>query len=245
MPEQKSLARYHITRGSTKSIGVFADSSDSAFFSMTLKGIQAAAWRRGYASIISLLPDNGSAAVLLSTTAHSFDRSSFDGVVSMDNVGAGYMAAEHLVRQGCRRPAMVCGKPLRSIDQHRYKGFCQALQDYRLPLLPCDIVTAEMIRVMNPLPDGLFFTDDYHAVDCMNSLRDACIDVPGDVAVITVNSHQVASLVTPALTTIDFTGFVFGERAASQLLEQPVRGRPRTTLVPPVLAVRQSSLKSR
>jgi len=278
MPENKQLAVYNLTRGRTKSIGVIASSLTGPFLTPAFMGIREVAIQRGYDIVlapyrqtagehlanISLWLDKRVDGVLacLSTDIfyHRAGKFQREGMVIMDNARSGYIATEHLIKEGCRRIAIVSSSLKRATDLHRYTGFRKALEDHRLPSDTGYWITADIepegeaaliqkILNINPLPDGLFITDDTTAVICMQGLREAGIRVPDDIAIVGVNNDPVTRLVTPALTTVDCSGFEMGMTAATTLLDglygRKDRRRWKTTYVPPVLVVRHSSLKYR
>lgn len=278
MPENKRLAVYNLTRGRTKTIGVIANSLAGPFLTPAFMGIREVAMQRGYDIFIapsrqtvaghlanmSLWLDKRVDGVLacLSTDIfyHRAGKFQRDGMVIMDNARSGYIATEHLIKEGCRRIAIVTSSLKRATDLHRYTGFRKALGDHQLPPGTGCVITAdiepegggalvEKILTMDPMPDGLFITDDTTAVICMQGLREAGIRVPDDIAIVGVNNDPVTRLVTPALTTVDCSGFEMGMTAATTLLDglygRKDRRRWKTTYVPPVLVVRHSSLKYR
>ena len=181
------------------------------------------------------------------------------GAVVIDNARCGYLATEHLFRQGCRRIAIITSDPKRDVNAQRYQGFRKALEKYDLPflkelLITCDtgieggMNAAKQVLRMQPLPDGLFITDDLAAAVCMQALKDAGVRVPGEIAIVGLNNDPVGRLITPALTTIDYPGFEVGKTAASRLVDHlwgSVAAQGLTTaVVPPALIVRASSLRS-
>lgn len=52
--------------------------------------------------------------------------------VSMDNIEAGRMAAEHLIAQGCRRLAFATVEGMTPSRAHKIEGFLRAVQDHGL-----------------------------------------------------------------------------------------------------------------
>jgi len=167
------------------------------------------------------------------------------------------MATEHLIKQGCRRIAIITSNLERNVYIQRFKGFREALKDYTIPftedlLILGDIERdggaeiAGMIREMRPMPDGLFFTNDLAAVLCMHSLQEAGVRIPEDIAIVGFNNDPLGRLVTPALTTIDYPGLEIGRTAARSLLYHLSGSHAaecRTAVVPAELIVRNSSLR--
>jgi len=182
------------------------------------------------------------------------------GTVVIDNARCGYLATEHLIRQGCRRIAIITADLKRTVYKQRYSGFREALHSYGIDfskelLVTADdtedsgILAAQKVLQMDASPDGLFITNDLTAVQSMNTLNEAGIRVPQDIAIVGFNNDPVGRLITPALTTIDYPGFQIGKTAASTLLEilsgkRTIQQRT-TSFVPPELIIRNSSLKSR
>jgi len=177
--------------------------------------------------------------------------------VVIDNVGCGFMAAEHLVRQGCRRIAIITSDLERDVYAQRYKGFRLALEKYHIAFteellitggIDNGVLAAQHVLQLRSLPDGLFITNDLAAAVCMHTLSEAGIRVPDDIAIVGFNNDPVGRLITPALTTIDYPGFEIGRTAAASLLDH-LSGRKRaerrkTSVIPSALIIRGSSLKS-
>jgi LacI family transcriptional regulator len=114
-----------------------------------------------------------------------FDRVEQDGnntVVVIDNTRCGYVATEHLIQQGCRNIAHVTASLKRNVYSQRYKGYTDALFDNGIPLNEdllivgdlsenAGIAAAARIMALDPMPDGIFVTNDFVAAVCMRSLK--------------------------------------------------------------------------
>lgn len=190
-----------------------------------------------------------------------FDRVEQDGnnpVVIIDNVRCGYIATHHLIEQGCQRIAHLTSSLQRNVYSQRYKGYRDALFDADIPydeslLLVNDlsekagVESALQILDMNPLPDGIFITNDFVAAVCMRTLKEHGINIPGDIAVVGFNNDSIAKLIEPALTTINYPGVDMGEIAARNLINH-LQGisnihQTNTVIVRSDLIIRKSSLK--
>lgn len=190
-----------------------------------------------------------------------FDRAennSQNDAIVIDNSGCGFEAAEHLIKQGCKRIAMVtCGLD-KNVNIQCYKGYRAALEKYDMPFTPellvtggkdknAAVKTAMHIMQMQPRPDGLFFTNDLEAAGCMQALKEAGIGIPEDIAIVGFDNNPISRLVSPALTTIDYPGYEAGKAAAAGLLShltgKQAPGQGKTTVIPARLIVRNSSLK--
>jgi LacI family transcriptional regulator len=102
---------------------------------------------------------------------------------------------------------------------------------------------------MDPMPDGLFVTNDFEAAVCMQELKRHGVKVPDDIAIVGFNNDTISKIVDPQLTTINYPGKDMGEITARYLLNQ-LNGLEsiKTTnriVVNSELIVRGSSLKKK
>ena len=100
---------------------------------------------------------------------------------------------------------------------------------------------------MDPLPDGIFLTNDFVAAVCMRTLKESGIRIPEDIAVVGFNNDVIGKLIEPALTTINYPGIDMGEIAARNLINH-LKGisdlhQTNTIIVRSDLIIRKSSLK--
>jgi len=190
-----------------------------------------------------------------------FDRVEQDGtntVVVIDNAKCGYIATKHLLEQGCRRIAHVTSSLQRNVYSQRYKGYRDALFDGGITpddelLIVNDLSekagmeAAGQIMKMDPMPDGVFITNDFVAAVCMRTLKEHGVSIPEDIAIVGFNNDAIGKLIEPALTTINYPGIDMGEIAARNLLNhlQGVSSihQTNTIIVRSDLVVRKSSLK--
>lgn len=192
-----------------------------------------------------------------------FDRVEQDGnntVVIIDNAKCGYIATSHLIEQGCQRIAHVTSSLKRNVYSQRYKGYRDALFDHGLPfdeslLLVNDlsekagVESARQILKMDPLPDGVFITNDFVAAVCMRTLKENGISIPKDIAIVGFNNDAIGKLIEPALTTINYPGIDMGEIAARNLINH-LKGvsnihQTNTIIVRSDLVIRKSSLRKK
>lgn len=89
--------------------------------------------------------------------------------------------------------------------------------------------------------DAVFAADDDSAIGAMQALREAGIDVPGQVAVVGFDDQRLASFLNPSLTTIHAPTMQIGSSAAENLLHL-IRHEPvdSVTLLPTNLVIRNS-----
>ena len=103
------------------------------------------------------------------------------------------------------------------------------------------------ILKMEPLPDGIFITNDFVAAVSMRTLKEHGIKIPDDIAIVGFNNDAIGNLIEPALTTINYPGKDMGEIAAKKLLSH-LSGinnilHADAIIVDSDLIIRKSSLK--
>jgi len=179
--------------------------------------------------------------------------------IIINNFKAGYTATQHLIEQGCKRIVHITSNLKRNVYDQRYQGYRAALKDKRIRFiedylflndLSDDSITAiaHQIAEMNPLPDGVFASNDQSAAVCIQIFKEKGIRVPEDIAIVGFNNDSISVLVEPRLTTIDYPGFDMGVVAATHLTKQ-LAGADDTNhtnciVLNSELVVRKSSLKS-
>jgi LacI family transcriptional regulator len=178
--------------------------------------------------------------------------------VVIDNYRAGYLATQHLLQQGCKRLAILTGNPEVNVYKERLKGYTDALYDNKMHSSndlvavkdmseSCGYEFAREVLAMQPIPDGLFITNDLVAAVCMQTLKENGVRIPTDIAVVGFNNDTISRLVEPKLTTIDYPGTDMGQIAARNLINH-LEGitdlrQTSTIIVRSELVVRESSLK--
>ena len=176
--------------------------------------------------------------------------------VTLDNVTAARLAAEHLLGLGHTRIAHICGPQPEVVlmSRERLRGFREALEAHGVaselhvePAAGWDYEAghAAMQRLLarGTTPTAVFAAGDVLAIGAMRALREAGLLVPEDVSVIGVDDIDSAAFVNPPLTTIHQS---IGELATLglQLLFDIVDGKQparKTVSMEPVLVVRQTT----
>lgn len=178
--------------------------------------------------------------------------------VIIDNYKCGYQATEHLIEQGCKRIALVTASLKRNVYAQRYKGYKDALYDHNIKIddslvlvkdlsEQCSVEAAYELLNMDPMPDGVFITNDFSAAVCMQTLKEHGIQIPRDIAVVGFNNDAICKLIEPQLTTIQYPGNEMGEIAARNLINH-LKGvsdikSTNTIVVRSELIIRKSSLR--
>ncbi len=184
-----------------------------------------------------------------------------ENFVGVDDVAVGRIATQHLIDIGCKRIAHISGRE-NSTGMRRLEGYKQALLANGLPLLPEYVISrssvdtesshqgAEAARTLlgrTPQPDGIFCFNDPLAIGAMDTILDAGLRIPEDIALVGCgNLHYDASLRVP-LSSVSQHSQQIGEHAGRIILDmiaskQPTM--PHRVVLEPSLVVRASSHRS-
>ncbi len=150
--------------------------------------------------------------------------------VGVDNFLGGYRATEHLIHFHHRRIAMLAGA-FNCSDRsfHRWHGYKRCLKDNHIPYDPDLVLKTEyslargregvksLLSLKNP-PTAIFCSNDFLALGAMEGAREAGISLPQDLSIVGFDDMQIASSVTPALTTIRQPAYEMGELGTKILL---------------------------
>jgi LacI family transcriptional regulator len=110
---------------------------------------------------------------------------------------------------------------------------------------------AEAMRMLlerNPRPDGIFCHNDPLAIGAMNTILDAGLKIPEDIALIGCGNLHYDDCLRVGLSSIDQHSEKIGQYAAEiilGLIESKVRPAPRTVVLEPALIVRGSTGRSK
>jgi LacI family transcriptional regulator len=180
--------------------------------------------------------------------------------VVINNMKAGYDATKHLIDQGCKRIAHITANLKRNVYAERLKGYQLALAESGLKFSDKQVVvddlseeasirSAKKIMAMKPMPDGIFITNDFCAAICIQTLKEAGIRIPEDIAIVGFNNDVISKIIEPKLTTINYPGIEIGEIVARNLINH-LQGNSNikltnTIIIKSELIVRESSLKKK
>jgi DNA-binding LacI/PurR family transcriptional regulator len=150
--------------------------------------------------------------------------------VGSDNVLGGKLAAEHLLKLGCKRIAFFGDTELPEVKQ-RFNGFEKTLKLARYEFsaelfVPAPFVAESGKHAVEHLLkrqvsfDGIFACSDLLAMTAIQALQQVGKLVPNDVAVVGYDDVPVASFFRPTITTISQHVESAGEALVHSLLER-------------------------
>ena len=182
------------------------------------------------------------------------DVSKFSSTITIDfNTGI-CEAVQHLVALGHRRIAFASGPETLWTADIRKQAFLNAIQGCH-PAVEGVIVPHGNLRIeggykafdalsqLTPRPQAVIAANDLTALGIMWAARNAGYNLPRDLSIIGLDDIDLASRVTPALTTITLPRFEIGRLAMQELLAL-IRetSRPKTSqIVSTYLTVREST----
>ena len=150
--------------------------------------------------------------------------------ITGDDFTGGFLATEHLIKQGCKRIAHFSGVLTCNLYQQRLAGYKAALVKYNIPFderllyihnLTSDAATtaAQQLLTSEPLPDGLFSANDTSAVAFIQEARRRNIAIPGQIKVVGYSNDLSSRIISPSLTTIEQSGYRMGQKAVETVIQ--------------------------
>jgi DNA-binding LacI/PurR family transcriptional regulator len=148
-------------------------------------------------------------------------------IVDIDNVAAASKATRVLLDHGRRRIATIAGPQNIASAIDRVTGWRETLASASLPddlVEVADWSTSAGADAMRRLLardttiDGLFAASAQIAFGALGVLHERGIEVPGQIAIATIDNDQYAQSSSPALTTIEQPTAMHGSTIAATLL---------------------------
>ena len=187
--------------------------------------------------------------------------------IVLDHYVAARLALKHLYDLGHRRIAFMRGPAAISDSEYRWEGIQKVAQELGLstdPSLTVHLDPSGWPLEDWPAPDGpadrlrsharaareeprlhrLFCFNDTAAMGAVRAIKDAGLDVPGDISVVGFDDITSAAFSTPSLTTVHQPLFEMGQKGAQLLLERIANREkqfPAEIEMSPELVVREST----
>ncbi len=173
--------------------------------------------------------------------------------VRLQDQQGGYLGTKHLLENG-HRDILFCGPPIleEGVLARRFKGYCQALQEYGLPVKMENVYQQEigieqgtaLGRELAARRDytAIFATADILAAGLISGLQEAGRKVPEDISIVGFDDLNIARLTSPQLTTVHQDVVEKGVIAARMLIDalQGQDDSARSVVLPVRLVSRQS-----
>ena len=176
--------------------------------------------------------------------------------VTIDDFRGGYLATEHLIKQGCKKIAHFSGDLNLEIYKNRHEGYIAAMKDYGIePIKEFSLQVnsklesgASAIQDLwseDEKPDAIFSASDYAALGAIQELKKMGVKIPEEVCVVGFSNEPFTKYMELPITSVDQTPVEMGRNAAKVFLEQ-IEGSKTLTIekkvvLAPELYIRDSS----
>ncbi|NVZ24379.1 LacI family DNA-binding transcriptional regulator [Pseudomonas gingeri] len=210
---------------------------------------------------ILLAPSSGSRALALDYLLENeipavlVDRlvtAGFDQV-GVENRRSTEELVRHLIDHGHRRIGFIAGRPGFSTTDERVEGYQAALDKAGLSfdraLLvnggsnsePARLATAQLLALQSP-PTAIMAANNLMTLGAMHALRDAQVEVPGQMALVGFDDFDWADFFVPRLTLIAQPVKALGAEAVNLLLKriETPEAQRQTVHLAPTLRIRNS-----
>ena len=176
----------------------------------------------------------------------------------INNRKGGFLAGEHLIKQGYKRLGMI--KPVLNnrSSVEREAGFIEALREFKMPIEKDLFITGESTKhagyteeagfeaiyaydKMDDFPDAIFCSNDTQAIGAYHALSKLGMKVPQDIGLMGYDNIKFTKYLD--LTTVDQKMYTVGVDATKRLAEI-IRHKPDEkvqTLIDPILVARNST----
>lgn len=178
--------------------------------------------------------------------------------VTSDNIKGCKLAVDYLYELGHRKIAHITGvhENRNWVSDARIKGFKKAMKDLKLKIPKGYIADGlnfdasggynamKSLLDLEDIPTAVFVSGDKMAIGAIEAIRDAGLNVPDDISIIGFDDIELASYVTPKLTTIRQNCVEMGKVAVDLLVEQ-IENKEKliTNRVIPVELIKRDSCK--
>ncbi len=179
--------------------------------------------------------------------------------VTIDDYKGGYIATEHLIKQGCKNICHFSGDLNLEIYQNRYNGYADALRDNNFVINEKNVVDTvssvesgvDAVRQLwqqEITPDAIFSSSDFAALGACQELRSLGFDVPRDVAVIGFSNEPFTEYMELSISSVDQTPLLMGKISGQVFLESLNRNysgerTQKNVVLIPELQIRKSSIR--
>ena len=174
--------------------------------------------------------------------------------VTLDNIKAGALAAEHLIGLGHTCLAHIGGPQNLRLSRERLLGFQQYIEAMHVrPGLCIQVpgswdcesgyLAMKIILKSKSRPTAIFSANDRMALGAIHAIREEGLDVPDDFSIIGLDDIEVAAFTSPPLTTIK-QSFTEQTKLSMRLLFDVIEGKEpeqEPIVTEPTLIIRKST----
>lgn len=176
----------------------------------------------------------------------------------LNDYKGGYLAGEHLVKQGFKKLGMITSIVQSRTSKERIRGFKDALKNYKMDIDKELFMSGDTTKhggfteeagfeaiykfeKLGKFPDAIFCSNDTQAVGAIYALSKMGMSVPKDIAIMGYDNIKLSKYLE--LTTIDQKMYTIGVQATNRLAEiiKKPDDQVYQTTIDPVLVTRGST----
>lgn len=181
----------------------------------------------------------------------------------LNDYKGGFLAGEHLAKQGFRTPGMITTVVNSKASANRVRGFKDALKNYNINIDEELFISGDSTKhggfteesgfeavykfdKLGRFPDAIFCSNDTQAVGAIYALSKLGMKVPDDIAIMGYDNIKLSKYLD--LTTIDQQMYNTGLKATARLAEiisRPEDKKLLQTTIDPILVERGSTIKKK
>ena len=151
--------------------------------------------------------------------------------------------------------AFVKGPDVSSASEQRFRGYRQALENYRLPFKEQNVFKGDLkldtgselakiyISDLKNRPKGIVISNDMMAIGFVEHCRESGVKIPEQISVVSFDNIVFSSLYDISLTTVSQHVREMSEHAARLMLKQlkNPQEKPERVILDPTLIVRRTT----
>lgn len=199
-----------------------------------------------------LLQKNNTPVVLFDRVNYELDCTK----ILVDNYEGAYLATDHLINTGCKRPVHFGGPMNCRLFHDRAEGYREALNKHGIKidpemLLSTDLTSKDVRDALKlwmnsrQVPDGIFTATASSGLQMIHLLKTYNVSVPSEMAIISFGKEPCNELIEPSLSSVEIPGYDMGRTAVFHLItaiSDKTIGH-QTIIKPLSLQIRNSSFK--
>lgn len=150
--------------------------------------------------------------------------------ITIDDYASAYNMTKYLIEKGYKKIIHFAGPQSLSICQKRKSGYLQALQDFipgSEPLIfeggmheDDGYSSAAKIIELGLESCAVFAVNDPVAVGAVKKIKEAKLDIPGQIGIAGFSNNPITELISPKITTIAQPAYEMGKKAAEILISE-------------------------
>lgn len=157
--------------------------------------------------------------------------------VCTDDYHAGFIGTKHLLDTGCKKISFLAFSEFAYSCLRRKEGYIDALKAYNIDfdeslVVNCTYDMVSNFSLLNNIlkkrkkVDGIFSSAENLAILTYQICSELAIQIPKEIRLVSFSNMQLASFMSPSLTTITQPAFEMGKEAALTLFK--IIDKPRT-----------------